>query len=1588
MKGNIGKRITYSLLVICMAISMVWNSMPSAIAASSSTLGTPEALGSPLLNGNFSSESWDKWEMVVYGIYLSNFCIPLVDSYESALTTNASYGSQGSGLAALKIGSGNSSDSNSIIEELTTQAIDFQVQTSATQLYVAYTKIENGELGDKTDPNNDGTIRVARFSDLFLLTEKPEDSEGDGTEEKSWANSVHTNVFKSATSAFGGDYVLNEVDNANLPTFYIKSGDKYIEVFDYTNAWDIQVIGSMVNRALESGYKNEFYDNYAKMYSSDKYGNDGVSLGFDSFGNIVSNIDGKNIVVIPASANQHLTESKQINLLNSWIVNGSLRSVTGEIVKNGKQALSKDEHKFNWSFTGFFNDCNYSGGGISAFGFKDQSLIKDHTGEQEDGTVVIFKDSDSLYKQGKTDANSLIGIMENESLLPLKVEMVSAESLECDGDTVGNYAMKNTVVLSSTLCNQVDTNQTVGMDSILFPSGSSADIFTDTVIVANQSSVDADDTSKASITRQIYNFMYSVYKNGVIETTAGKIDKETIVQMLKDVDSESELRDVCEKVWIYYKAYNSEMKDVEYEPGNKFSNYMGDRFTIVQIPSNELSEVARLFSGEDGDFSTYAAYVYVTYLRFYGINSSSVLGEAGGNTTKLNKELFNNSAAKDFSVDNMSGIVSQEQKEEEVLNLSYLMLSDSDEGKEYRNSISKSNLTSFINNQYEAIVSGTSDGSSNNIGKAGFLTIQSLEENPFTSFIIEKYSDIVIVVLTVVVIAIIIAGLLMSKKMAWYFITTVVYVNLVLILPSIGNISSTISNRINNELFKNKTTFWAISQQIEDREEIDKVKDSDEMKLMSELLDGIVLTSSDRTLMLKKDISSKVTTKLSSDYKEAIQLYSTRWIIPIVMQQITAEGEDVNNYTYVSMINTMDDASNVYMYFNEDYKDSIDMLSSDTVTSDEVSDIKVNNRRNKYYEDYYDTSNMTNHNGVNYRHIGYYESNYNEMSHTYFYLLKAYGHESTPLCISSDGIVDYTNVDSYDKYIEKASVSNIQAWETTAEHIQNVSDEYVRNDLETVDNSFGYLLNTESVYNYMYQTVEDSFPSTESLGSLIGKIQGQYKDDSNGEAQRDNFMYATSTNSLYTGDTRDILDLQEFFTNCLPYTYKMWVSAGGFDGKSGVLGDSKIGEHTYYEGSNQSWVFRSNWAIKLMENSDLNSSSTVRDNAGNTYTVDNMLMPECYPSNRPMVFSRAQQNAYGLDDSDLSYVELKCVKVNEDTAIQWSSLLNYAGTQNITKEIILRQMAMEATTAFNNGFTTQTIVSNRYDLNPQTLDLRSLSFDSIMKMIILNITKDSSYIYGNTAEALISKVDIITSAILLITAMICTYIIPLIRNIMAVVILVLSMYAAIKSLVSDNRFKSKVIAGALLTQVEITLVNIAYYSIFSLFISLTGDDELLSVDRVNASISSGNPVWALAIILVISIIYIAVMCIMIWNFIQNRNDMGFERYFAIMSSIGSKMSNKIESAVNSLSSAFGGDTYNNTTYKYNDTGRMTGNSEDKATSVKIDNNRDVAVSIVDDTENASVDENKDIEVSIYDDNVEIDVTNERNRIDEEINRVR
>ena len=79
----------------------------------------------------------------------------------------------------------------------------------------------------------------------------------------------------------------------------------------------------------------------------------------------------------------------------------------------------------------------------------------------------------------------------------------------------------------------------------------------------------------------------------------------------------------------------------------------------------------------------------------------------------------------------------------------------------------------------------------------------------------------------------------------------------------------------------------------------------------------------------------------------------------------------------------------------------------------------------------------------------------------------------------------------------------------------------------------------------------------------------------------------------YTGYIRDVLDLQEFFTNTIPYMYEMTLAAGGFDGESGILSEEVDGKKlgleitdgsAYYEGNLQSWAYRCKWAVKLMEN--------------------------------------------------------------------------------------------------------------------------------------------------------------------------------------------------------------------------------------------------------------------------------------------------------------------------------------------------------------------------------------------------------------------
>lgn len=73
----IRESIKRKLAVFLLIILVLTNSMQIVSnAAQSGLLGSQAALGSPLTSNNFVVDDWDPWEMLCFGVFLSNFCQP------------------------------------------------------------------------------------------------------------------------------------------------------------------------------------------------------------------------------------------------------------------------------------------------------------------------------------------------------------------------------------------------------------------------------------------------------------------------------------------------------------------------------------------------------------------------------------------------------------------------------------------------------------------------------------------------------------------------------------------------------------------------------------------------------------------------------------------------------------------------------------------------------------------------------------------------------------------------------------------------------------------------------------------------------------------------------------------------------------------------------------------------------------------------------------------------------------------------------------------------------------------------------------------------------------------------------------------------------------------------------------------------------------------------------------------------------------------------------------------------------------------------------------------------------------------------
>lgn len=1612
MKKKTIKRIKKSIICLLCAISIFTATLgyvPIAYSqASSGILGTNVALGSPVLNNNFTIEDWNKWEIICWGVFLSNFCQPFIDDYQTAFKTGAG-GTEGAGYKALCFGSGNDQVNNKTIESLCDYAIA-QQKVSQKQIYVSWDKIEAGAVVDGT-----GDKEAATFKDFFFARKA-----ADG---QTWAQDSTT--FTWYIRNIQNYSTISTLGYGTLPTFYIKdASNNFIEVFSFKNAWDVQLMAGLVN-SVRDQCETQVEEAFESLWSSDS------PVIMDSFGNILAG----DKMLIPACVNQHLTQDDKVNLLNSWVMNGYNSTYSDDQLIQGLRQTIKSS--VCWE-----NACDTQGGwpalgqsNIGQVGLLyydiESAVIDKATATTTNGTYKLDEFGEAMIALFESNIDN------KTNKYPLKFEIsgTDAHIEEWVGFTSGKNVLYDTTILASLVPNILKAEtQPEMLYEIINTTGDKIPLFSsDAVIVANQVALSRpNQADKSGAIRAFYNFLYQVYTGEVTTTAYGSVTRDDVVAFLKQCHSYKDFIENLEDKeswWKSFQAHCPVYKDIEcptpewYEEldilgfgaHNSSINENVARLIKVYPVSDVMRTVSQILCIDDNlvqsSFSTYSTMIYATYLDWYGVASKSTLSGSTEKVSNFDTAIFDeNSDLLKMDPSEIIDAKSEEDLEKEILKMSYYMLHPED-GREYRKSLIFNGFNDFMYEQYNRIVyGGQSSIYSGSASKSdsGFLAIEKYSDNFFTAWFLNGYSTIAVWLITGLVLCIILVGLLKSKKLSWFILSMLLVVNTILIVPSSGEIVPYIAASFVQKIFSDKMTYWAISEGVTNATmEADAASQTGEMSELSETEAGQVVqlvktlnvVYTDRSLMLKQDISQKVTQQVSSLYTDIQKLQSTRWMLPMLMQQFSGD-DGTADYLYVKLSNVWDDCSNLYWYF---WPSEADMVEKETATSNqnETATKADDSHMAETYKleripDGQKAEKKLADTDVNYMNFSYTtHGDTSELTHLYNYVLpelSVYNRKD----VFGNKAENYKNADSWQDYIDAAVVAKYSDkgnWITNKNGgFESTSDSYLRTDRSTITPDMSYLRNTESPMYYFYCVIKDCFNDSSSTGSVIGSLQGEYVLDESGNEQRVNFMYGTRSigledyeqdNITYsTGHVRDILDLQELFTNVVPYMYEMQLITGGFDGESGILTESDgnklvplliSDDLSYYEGERQSWMYRCNWATKLMENPEYSKPLKVKDSNGTEYTVNNPMLAESYPDNRPMVFSEAQMKAMGLNMGHLNLVEVKCVELNKEVAKKWTLLINYAGTEGITKEVLYRQMAADATFMFGANFSSGGVVNTIYQLYPQSLDLRYLSFDSVMKMLMLNVSKDTSYIYGDTMATVISSSDSTTAFLLLACAFICAFIIPLLRTALIALIFYLGYLAVLQNIFTSIKYKSQVACGQFISNILFLVYTLIYYGIFGALMAVTSSDEVLSVNRIEAK--AGNPVWVLIIILIVSAIYIVLMWKQICFCVRNYRDMGIETYTAVASAVTSKIRsaiNNVKDALGSIGNGDGAVASSSSSASIKGTGtRNKNNTQD----VNIKQSSDSSITITKDTEDTE-DKHEDIYTMHYNSDDGLDYTDD------------
>jgi len=1603
------KRIIAHILLSVFIISNILSL--SAQATQINLLGTNAALGSPLVSENFTVDDWNSWEMLCFGIFLSNFCQPFEDDYASAFTEGASQGSKGRGLKALQFAAGGDVNTSGYLADMVSYCKESQAE-AYKPLYVRYGYYEYDEnVGNEVT----GDSRIAYFDDLIpVLSNFQRDFEDE--------IKIETNsTIERPLVAYGilQDYdnlssnILNKtyVDYAVIPTFYTTPNRvEEAVVFDMTENWDIQILKALFAKAFDKYASSDFAVTEESGMDDDEGLNEELKkfigqkcpLILDTYGNICIQYQGRQIIIIPASANQHITKTPSYNYVNSLVLNNFILSdAESNVIANAKEEPISSATGILW-WRAKFNSVG--------------NLPVRHTEEIKDGKLLITSDSDtqlmkSIYEilknqEPKKDVSySLVAdVGEGKAELAYKHNVYPGTIIseinfgKCFSDLLDKNSMENQAIqFHITGANSVvkETKRDVskpsvetvlgayGLLSTLFSiEGDNADVldyfyvveadnnlentklnlFSDAYYLAPSLTSDDSDGSK------LYLNYFCKAMEGDTSGLDLKLDsvfttemRDKLYENLKvqkgfsnswfsiistDNPADKELHNLKANVIYksflktFYKMRNESDADLllnaessisetdalfdssqplvsSYNMKYAFPSSTGtDYKTLTRVlkvynPSSGFKALASVFNLEEGcQFELYSTSIYITYLEFYGL-----LG--GKNNHNFNETLFDKGYFKNFLGENFKNGKTKEQMEEEAKINYYNMLSLDKKGKDYRKSLFKSFIESTCVEPLDDAMNKSGIG---NVGaETSFLKVSMLEDNFLIGDIVKNHwKQISILLFGALSLIAIVAGAFSNKTLSWYLTILVASTTMVYSVPFYLDIAPIVIEKYINSNYKSAGSYWSLAESVEyDKNSNDLGNSGDDNNKLISLLNTLNFLDTDSSLMIKLDISQKVISNTglnSSSYTELQRMKSARWLLPSLMRQISS---DDGSYDYVSVPVTRlyDNFSKIWIM----YHGVAENVTTFNTKTEDTSLLDLTEKESLWYgyenkngykstaPAIYGASNST-------KSISRVQSLNSESTHTGFYMLDDLKIQSVYDVLQKE----YVTKDDWINYTNKVKNKDIivpGAFIDKANELLNDLNSYNQYTGE-LKQEFGYLWTTENLGTYFYLLAKDTFDEAgagqaQNLKSLMVQLQGSYTEDDSGNEVRTSFMHYGTT-----GHERDVCDMEEVFTNLMPYMYQMMILANGDNDHNGILGTSKMVGNQFYSNNYQSWMFRTNWITKIYEDNLYSSSKVVvSKNEDGTingeYLVENISEPRCYPEERPMVFSEAQMYKQHLTPADLTFTELKILDFNRDVIRRWTTLVNYSNTEGLKKEHIYRQMAMEALFAFNETFTRDNILMKSKTLYPTNFDLRSISLITILRSLVCNLTNSNSYMYGDIALSLYQNNGFWNGYIAILFIYISMILFGWIRDFYMVFAFISALATLFFNFGSNSKNKFKSMFGWIITSVLFCILTMSYYCITNFLIGTPTADTLVNFQSVTSTRLPSIPLilWSLFYVILtgcyIGILIFYFLNLWFWHkFGLSIKDGGFGFYYQLADKAITSIAGAAEKVGNKFSGGF------------------------------------------------------------------------------------